>query len=96
MENSLINRIEELISVLQQEEEKGRVVIMTVDGPMSYDIEELCAQPVDGLLYDLNRDTITTKTLLESGESLPLTRLVNDYAVALVIKHLKKKIDDGE
>ena len=93
----VLNTVGDLLNVIRQEEEKGRVVVMTVEGPASYDIEEFCAQPAEGLLYDLNRDTLTTATLLKSGEeSLPPVRLVNDYAVALVIRHLKNKIDNGK
>lgn len=96
-ETEEINSIQELLNGIRAEEEIGRVVVMTVEGPVAYDIEDFCAQPVEGLLYDLNRDTLTTSTLLTSGEeSLPLIRLINDYAVALVIKHLKNKIDNGK
>ena len=81
------------MGIIQEEAAKNRIVVTTLEGPVAYDIDEFCEQPADGILYDLNRDTLTTSTLLTSGEeSLPLIRLVNDYAAALVIKHLKKKI----
>jgi hypothetical protein len=91
-----INEMEELLNVLKEEEKKGRIVTMTVEGPVSYDIEEFCAQPAEGILYDLHRDTLTTATLLKSGETMPRIRLINDYAVGLVIRHLRNKIDNGK
>ncbi len=90
-----IKNIDALTDMLRREEEKGRVAVMTVEGIMSYDIEEFCSQPAELLLYDLNRDTATTLTLLKKGkDSLPLVRLINDYAAALVIRHLKSKINN--
>ena len=91
-----INDMSELLNVLKEEEKKGRIVTMTVEGPVSYDIEEFCSQPADGILYDLNRDTLTTSILLKSGETMPRIRLINDYAVGLVIRHLRNKIGNGK
>lgn len=92
------NQGKEVLETIREQEAKGRVVIMTVDGLTSVSLEELVSQPAEGILYDLNRDTLTTSTLLmASGEDLhlPNMRLVNDYAAALVIKYLKNKLDNG-
>lgn len=80
-----------IIASLNEWEKKGKVVLMTCEGPMACDLEELISQPVEGLLYDLNRDEATTKTLMRQDRDLPCTRLINDYAVARVIRALHQK-----
>ena len=44
-------------------------------------------QPVDGLLYDLNRDEATIMTFIDSE------KWINDYACALVIRYLMNKLN---
>ena len=50
------------------------------------DLEELIAQPTQGLLYDLNRDSATVLTFIDDP------KWVNDYAVGLVITRLKEMV----
>lgn len=68
--------------ILQQVKE-GKVVFMTIEGPMVADLEEIIKQPTEGLLYDLNRDKATVITQIDNP------KWVNDFAVALVIEKLK-------
>ena len=84
-----------LLETIRKASENGRVVLMTVEGLVTYDIDQLISQPTEGLLYDLNRDLATTSTLLLAGAELPTLRLVNDYATALVIKRLKEKLESN-
>lgn len=84
-----------LLDTIRKASENGRVALMTIDGLVTYDIDELISQPTEGLLYDLNRDLATTSTLLLAGAELPTLRLVNDYATALVIKRLKEKLESN-
>lgn len=71
--------------LIEEQVRRGRVVIQTLDGLLSADIEKFCSQPVDCLLYDLNRDEATTYTLNNE-------RAINDIAVAKVIRYLHNKV----
>jgi len=76
--------------VLQKEKE-GKVVFMTIEGPMVADLEEFIKQPTEGLLYDLNRDRATVLTFIDKEP-----KFVNDYAVGLVISKLKEFYDKAK
>ena len=67
--------------------------ILTAEGIFEESLERLCSQSADGILYDLNRDEATTETLMRSKMKggLPKLRLVNDLAVAKVIRYLKRE-----
>lgn len=45
--------------------------------------KEFIKQPIEGMLYDLNRNEVTVLTLIEDP------KWVNDYAVSKVIQELK-------
>ena len=55
-------------------------------------LEDLCNQPADGVLYDLNRDEASI--LAFAGEDNPYW--VNNYATAQVIRYLKGRVDELE
>lgn len=86
-----MNNFAEVYKVVKENEDKGFVTIMSIDGLMSIPIDEFIKQPTEGLLYDLNRDRLTTITLGSEGN----VRWVNDYAMALVIEYLMKQIKDN-
>lgn len=69
-------------------EKQGKVVIHDVTGICVATLDEIIKQPTDGLLYDLNRDFLSTLALYNVNE-----RWVNDYAIALVVKKLKEELD---
>lgn len=71
-------------------EKDGRVVFKTIDGLMVAKLDEFIKEPTEGMLYDLNRDKVTVSSFLDDP------KWVNDYACALVIEALKKKIDELE
>lgn len=62
------------------------VAIATVEGIVEWNIENLIQQPLEGLLYDLNRDMATNYTRLAEGD----IRAVNDIATAKIIGFLLK------
>ena len=55
-------------------------------------LEDLCNQPADGILYDLNRDEASI--LAFAGEDNPYW--VNNYATAQVIRYLKGRVEELE
>lgn len=79
-------------AIVKENESMGMVTIMTECGLMSWNIERLCRQSADGLLYDLNRDEATTLTLGREG----MERWVNDYAVAKVIRYLMSELEKAK
>ena len=70
--------------VLEKRKE-GKLVVATYEGFMSIDIKEFIKQPVDGILYDLNRLEETALTFIDD------LKWVNDFAVALTIRELYKQ-----
>ena len=66
--------------------ENGEIVVMTLEGLGSMNMDNFFCQPVDGMLYDLNRDEVTISTFLDD------VKWVNDYAATLVIRRLCKML----
>ena len=73
-----------------EEYNKGNVVVSGFEGLQVTPLDEIIKQPVDGLLYDLNRDEATVLTFINNP------KWVNDYAVAKVIRLLKKRLEELE
>ena len=87
-----MNNFDEVYKVIRENEDKGLITIMDFDGLTSIPIDEFIKQPTEGLLYDLNRDKLSTITIGRSGN----VRWVNDYAVAFVIEYLMKQLRDKD
>ena len=68
------------------ESKNGNIVINTPFGLRVCKIDEIVNQPVDGLLYDLNRDEATIMTFIDDE------KWINDYACSMVIKYLMNKL----
>jgi hypothetical protein len=83
--------IDKVLDEIRKHEKEGKVVFLTVEGFMGGELESFIQQPAEGILYDLNRDKITTITLAEAGEIGK--RWVNDYAVAVVIEYMHAEIE---
>lgn len=77
------------LGVIKDNEKHGIVTIQSMEGLLSCPLSKLIEQPAEGLLYDLNRDKLTTITLGKNG----MERWINDYAVAMVIEYLMKEIE---
>lgn len=76
-----------------EEREKGNVVFLAIDEVMSSPVKEIIKQPVDGLLWDLNRDEATALTFMDREG---MVHWVNNFAVALVIRELKAQLSQLE
>jgi hypothetical protein len=76
--------------VILQEYDEGNIVVSCFDGLKKMELSEFIKQPVDGLLYDLNRCESVVLTFIKDK------KWMNDYAVAKVIRALKKRIDELE
>ena len=64
----------------------GKVIILTLSGLVEADINNLLSQPVDGLLYDLNRDELSILAIRDNP------RWINDYAIMQILRFLTQKI----
>jgi hypothetical protein len=81
---------QEIKDLVLAEAAKGNVVFMTIEGPMAMPLEEFVQQPIEGILYDLNRLPEIVITFLDDP------KWVNDYALALVITKLKADLKMAE
>ena len=81
---------ENIKKLLKEEHEQGNVIVNTCDGPIVYKLAELVNQPTEGLLYDLNRDSLTIFAFIDDP------KWINDYACTMVISHLKSRIEELE
>lgn len=68
---------------------KGNIVVYTQEGLQVALIEDILKQPIEGLLYDLNRDEATILTFIEDP------KWVNDYAMIKVVVELKKRLREA-
>ena len=69
--------------VITREQDNGNVVINTgIEGLQSIPIKQLLNQPLEGLLYDINRLPEVILTFIDDE------KWINDYACYLVIKKL--------
>lgn len=78
----------ELLDKILELQKEGKIAFMTIDGLVSADINSIIQQPVEGLLYDLNRDTATLTNLAKEGKN---KRWINDMALAYVVTKLVEK-----
>lgn len=70
-----------------KEYEKGNIIVATIQGLQGMPLKEFIIQPIEGMLYDLNRDEATILTFINDR------KWVNDFAACKVIRALKKQID---
>lgn len=68
-----------------EEYKKGNVVVATFEGIQTMPMKDFLEQPIDGMLYDLNRNETTILTFLNDR------KWVNDYALTMVIRDLVRK-----
>ena len=81
---------EKLRAYILAERTKGNIVFHGLPGQlMGAELDQFVEQPVDGMLYDLNRLEEISLTFLNDP------KWVNDFAVALVIRKLVEQRDKG-
>jgi len=79
---------EKLEDLILAEYKKGNIVVSTSEGLQKTNLKEFIKQPVEGLLYDLNRNFATILTFIDDP------KWVNDYALSSVVVELKRQLDD--
>jgi len=73
-----------------KEYKKGNIIVVGSEGLQVMPLNDFIKQPVDGMLYDLNRDEAVILTFIDNP------KWINDYAVCQVIRLLKKRIEELE
>lgn len=63
------------------------IAVANDDGIVEWNIKNIIQQPVEGLLYDLNRDMATNFTRLANND----VRAINDIAIAKIVSWLLKE-----
>ena len=81
------NDIKEMILA---EYKKGNIVVSTFDGVQVAPLKEIIKQPIDGLLFDLNRNEAVVLTFINDNDP----KWINDYAMVQVVRELKQQLED--
>lgn len=63
------------------------IAVANDEGIVEWNIKNIIQQPVEGLLYDLNRDMATNFTRLANND----VRAINDIAIAKIVSWLLKE-----
>lgn len=84
---------QEKINFIRAKKEEGKVAYYILpDQIVVLTLKELCDQPADGILYDLNRGEETI--LAFASEDNPYW--LNNFATAQVIRYLKGRVEELE
>ena len=70
--------------------DKGNLVYADIDGLKSIKFEEFVKQPLEGMLYDINRNTATILTFLYDP------KWVNDFALTKLLEYYYNKCKEYE
>lgn len=76
--------------LILNEYKKGNIVVSTHEGLQIASLKEVIKQPIDGLLYDLNRSEEVILTFIND------IKWINDYASTQVIRELKKQLEEKQ
>jgi len=76
--------------MILEEEAKGNIVVADGTGLYATSLKDIIKEPIEGILYNLNRGKATVLTFL------PDPKWINDYAVCKVITALKERITELE
>ena len=79
--------MENIKEKILSEYKKGNLVVSTFDGLKIAKLEDIIKQPIDGLLYDINRNESVILTFINNP------KWVNDYASTQIIRELKSGLE---
>ena len=69
---------------------KGNLVYADIEGLKSIKFEEFIKQPLEGMLYDINRNTATILTFLDDS------KWVNDFALTKLLEYYYNRCKELE
>ena len=70
--------------------DKGNLVYADIEGLKSIKFKDFVKQPLEGMLYDINRDTATILTFIEEP------KWVNDFALTKLLEYYYNKCKEYE
>lgn len=68
----------------------GYVVFASIEGLYKQKLEHFTKQPLEGMLYDINRDAATISTFLDDP------KWVNDFALTKLLEYYYNKYKEQE
>jgi hypothetical protein len=83
-----LGKVEELKDFIVQKEKENKIIVNSPEGLKEATINEFIKQPLEGILYDLNR---LPEVILSTAKDNRFW--VNDYAMMVVVKRLFELID---
>lgn len=81
---------EEIKNKVLAEYQKGNIVFNTLDSIRSMKLEDFIQQPLEGMLYDINRDTVTILSFLDDP------KWINDYALTRLLTYYHDRCKELE
>ena len=82
--------IESIRDKVLAEWDKGNLVYADIEGLKSIKLDDFIKQPLDGMLYDINRDTATILTFIDEP------KWVNDFALTKMLEYYYNKCKEYE
>lgn len=77
-------------NLVLSEWDKGNLAYADIEGLKSIKFEEFIKQPLEGMLYDINRDTATILTFIDEP------KWVNDFALTKLLEYYYNKCKEQE
>lgn len=81
---------EDLKNMILDAWKDGYVVFASIEGLYKQKLEHFTKQPLEGMLYDINRDTATISTFLDEP------KWVNDFALTKLLEYYYNKCKEYE
>jgi len=81
---------EELQNIVLDEMKKGFIVFRTIEGLRKQELSEFVKQPLEGQLYDINRDMATCLAFIDEPMG------VNNFASNVLIRYYYDKCKELE
>ena len=81
---------EELKEKILAEYAKGNVCYATIEGIMTSKLEDFIKQPLEGMLYDMNRDKATILTFIDDP------KWVNDLCLTEILRYYYNRVKELE
>ena len=80
----------ELRDKILEEYKNGKICYRTIEGIFSAKIEYFVKQPLEGMLYDINRDRATVLSFLDDP------KWTNDFALTVLLEHYYNRVKELE